>query len=138
MIIYPFPSYMDYAYTPRVPDLYFNVKSQEQRIAQLCCEIDKLIHYIGDLKDTVNSQYEIIQQLETLIPELVNEDVSDYLDEGLADPESTVYEIINDVVEDWADERTSQVDANTEAIAKLKDGNTYNDIANNGFIYRED
>lgn len=41
-------------YVPEIPKLYWDVKSQEQRIKMICCEIDKLTKYSETVADAVN------------------------------------------------------------------------------------
>ena len=53
-LIIPYNSWT--AFTPEIPKLYWDVKSQEQRIKMLCCEIDKLIKYSDYVASTVNDE----------------------------------------------------------------------------------
>lgn len=53
------------AYTPVIPELYWNVYSQEERIKRLCLEYDKLVHYastiagrVNDLSDDITTKLE--------------------------------------------------------------------------------
>lgn len=81
-IIYPFPPFGGYTWsTPVVPKLYWDVYSQEQRIKALCMEYAKLIAYNSDLADTLNNYIEIVDTLQEQLPELVNEDVKQEIQE---------------------------------------------------------
>lgn len=72
----PFPHYGDFtAFTPVVPELYWNVYSAEERVKALCMEWVKLTAFTDGMVDTINDQYDIIKQMQTDLPELVNEDV---------------------------------------------------------------
>lgn len=53
------------AFTPEVPKLYWDVKSQEQRILEICKHLDKLTNYtellatrINDLDSQTNAQFD--------------------------------------------------------------------------------
>lgn len=53
------------AYTPEIPKLYWDVKSQEQRIKAICMELHKAVCYINAVTDQVNGiSTEIEQTLE--------------------------------------------------------------------------
>lgn len=81
-IIYPFPRYWNFTeFTPTVPSFYWDTYSQEERIKALCKEYAKLIAYTDAMADTVNSQYEIIRDLEATFPELVTEAIAPALEE---------------------------------------------------------
>ena len=60
-VIPPFVGFTQF--TPAVPKLYWNVKSQEQRIKALCEELHKLIVYSETIKDQTNINTEDIEQL---------------------------------------------------------------------------
>lgn len=51
-------------FTPAVPDFYWNVKSSEQRIKEICCELHKVIEYSNYLGENINLDHQIIEQLE--------------------------------------------------------------------------
>lgn len=95
----PFPHYGDFtAFTPVVPELYWNVYSAEERVKALCMEWVKLTAYTQALADTVNEQYDdlkadiqarydaldaAVQNIDNVVtdmnerfPELVNEQVN--------------------------------------------------------------
>lgn len=50
--IVPYGSYT--AYTPALPQFYWDVYSAEQRVKHICYEIDKLANYANYLADTIN------------------------------------------------------------------------------------
>lgn len=60
-VIPPFVGFTQF--TPAVPKLYWNVKSQEQRIKALCEELHKLIVYSETIKDQTNINTEDIEKL---------------------------------------------------------------------------
>lgn len=51
------------AYTPEIPKLYWDVKSQEQRIKDICMEIHKLISYVDTVTLQVNGLSTDIEQI---------------------------------------------------------------------------
>lgn len=51
----PLPPFMGFtAFTPEIPKLYWNVKSQEQRYFMLCKELHKLICYADAIAERLN------------------------------------------------------------------------------------
>lgn len=50
------------AYTPEIPKLYWDVKSQEQRIKAICMELHKAICYINAVTEQVNGFSTEIEQ----------------------------------------------------------------------------
>jgi hypothetical protein len=97
--MYPFPHYGDFtAFTPVVPELYWNVYSAEERIKALCMEWVKLTAFTDAMVDTVNEQYsdlkadiqarydaldaavqnidDVVTDMNERFPQLVNEQVN--------------------------------------------------------------
>lgn len=55
MILNYIPPYWSWTeFTPEIPKLYWDVKSQEQRIKMLCMELDKLVKYSNLLAESIN------------------------------------------------------------------------------------
>jgi hypothetical protein len=114
--MYPFPYFRAFTdYTPVIPEIYWNVYSQEERIKKLCMEYAKLIAFTDSMVDTVNEQYEIIEDMKQRFPELVNEDVITELNKMVE--EGSLLPIVQEAIDTWMNERSAQVDANTQAIA---------------------
>lgn len=65
------------AFTPTIPKLYWNVKSQEQRILNLFDLLDKLICYVETVAGSSNDFTEQLQELK--------KELQDLKDGGLAD-----------------------------------------------------
>ena len=65
------------AFTPTLPDLYWNVDSHEERIKRICLEICKLIAYSDELADNLNIDRD---ELNKLI-----QDFEDFKDSGFED-----------------------------------------------------
>ncbi len=66
------------AFTPTIPKLYWNVKSQEQRILRICDLLDKLICYSDYLGDNVDLNREDIEALKTEFEEFKEHGFDDY------------------------------------------------------------
>lgn len=62
----PFCSFTEFV--PSIPKLYWNVKSQEQRILALCRQLHKLVCYVDFVGDKVNLNHEEIEKLKESIP----------------------------------------------------------------------
>lgn len=114
---YPFPYFADFAFSPTVPNIYWNVYSQEQIIFQLSNEYEKLVAYNNALVDTINAQYLIIENLQDKIDEVAAEATQEFLEEALQS--GTLDQTILD------------------ALASIKSGTTYGDIDTHGFAYVE-
>lgn len=94
-ITYPFPNYQAFtAFTPVVPNLYWDCYTQEERIKKLCMEIVKLTAYSNTLVDTVNSQYEEITEMRTSFDEIAKE---------IIETDPIVAQKLTDAVQSWAD-----------------------------------
>ena len=66
------------AFTPEIPKLYWNVKSQEQRILAICEQIHKLICFSDMLSDHVNINHEEIERLNALFEQFMESGFDDY------------------------------------------------------------
>lgn len=51
------------AFTPTLPQFYWDVYSTEQRIKHICCEIDKLVNYADMLGRHINVTHEEVEKL---------------------------------------------------------------------------
>lgn len=117
-IINPFPHYNGFTqFTPVVPELYWNVYSQEERIKALCMEYVKLTEFTDSMVDTLNNQYAIIEDMQARFPQLVNDDViaeiRRLVDAGEFD------DILQAEADRFLEEKTAQVTANTNAINEI-------------------
>lgn len=70
-------------FVPTVPKLYWNVRSQEQRILNLFELINKVICYADALGENVNELYEITEQIKADFEEFKNGEMVDYYIEVL-------------------------------------------------------
>ena len=69
--VYPFPYFSSFTVSPPViPDYYWNVYSQEERIKSICMRLERLVAFVDAMVDTVNKQYEMIRELKETIEEI--------------------------------------------------------------------
>lgn len=112
-IAYPFPYYSAFTWaTPTIPNLYWNAYSQEERIKNLCMEYGKMVAYLDAMADTLNSQYQTIEEINDKLPSMVAEVVT-------TDPD--IRKSIEDTVKAYIDGMT--------------EGTTYKQMTDHGFIY---
>lgn len=70
---YPLPYWWDFTVSgPTLPSLYWNVKSQEERIKKICEDLWKLIQLYKLVCDAINDHEKRIQALEDKVKELEN------------------------------------------------------------------
>ena len=75
----PLPPYNSFtAYSPTIPKLYWDVKSQEQRILELCKNMMKVVAYSGETADKVNELGEELQRLSDLFDKFMESGFDDY------------------------------------------------------------
>ena len=83
----PIPYVVPYAgfteFTTSIPKLYWNVKSQEQRILAICEQINKIICYSDMLGDKVNLNRADIDELQRLFNEFMESGFDDYYEEQI-------------------------------------------------------
>lgn len=77
-IITLMPFYALYAYTPAIPKIYWNAKSQEEIVKYLCCEYDKLRHYADALADKENETTQAVNQLTEIFKKFQESGFDDY------------------------------------------------------------
>ena len=132
-LIYPFPPYSGYTWsTPVVPKLYWDVYSQEQRMKALCMEYAKLIAYNSDLADTLNNYVEVVNTLQQQLPELVNEDVANKIEEMVTSGEfaemvqqaidkiaADIDSEVTQIKADLANETTNRVNADNDLSLRI-------------------
>ena len=80
--IVPYGSYT--AYTPALPQFYWDVYSAEQRIKHICFETDKLAHYASYLAELLGKNNEDIQELRDYVNEFLTSGFDDALAEKIA------------------------------------------------------
>ena len=73
------PSFVGYTeFTASIPKLYWNVKSQEQRILAICEQLHKLICYSDMLSDKINIDHADIVELQLLFEKFQESGFDDY------------------------------------------------------------
>lgn len=78
------PSFAGFtAFTPTIPKMYWDVKSQEQRIFGLCKLLNKVICYADMLGDTAENHEERITELETLFEQFMESGFDDYYEKQI-------------------------------------------------------
>lgn len=66
------------AFTPEIPKLYWDVKSQEQRYFTICENLHKIVCYLDCLSDHVNMDHDEIEKLKALFEEFMTSGFDDY------------------------------------------------------------
>lgn len=66
------------AFTPALPDFYWNVYSAEERIKKICCELHKLCEYSNMLADNINLDHELIDELQQAFTKFMESGFDDY------------------------------------------------------------
>lgn len=96
---YFMPSFWSFtAYTPTIPKLYWNVRSQEQRILNIFQLVDKVISYVDNENEAIADLAQKVQELESEIN----------------DPE--FYTHIIDIINEWIDTHMPEILGNAARI----------------------
>lgn len=74
VIPYPFWN----AFTPTLPDLYWNVDSHEERIKKICLELHKLTEYADYLGENINLDHATIEELQESFQKFIDGEYDDY------------------------------------------------------------
>lgn len=77
--IMPYSAFV--ASAPEIPKLYWDVKSQEQRIKNICCELKKVIEYSELTADTTNQLTEKVNELTQLFEQFQESGFDDYYEQ---------------------------------------------------------
>lgn len=80
--IVPYGSYT--AYTPALPQFYWDVYSAEQRIKHICYEIDKIIAYANMLGINLNATHDDVVKLQQELENLKNGGLLDFYEKQIA------------------------------------------------------
>lgn len=65
-------------FTPTIPKMYWDVKSQEQRLKAICAQIHKLICYSDMLSGKINDDHDAIAELQELFDTFMESGFDDY------------------------------------------------------------
>lgn len=90
--VVPYGSYT--AYTPALPQFYWDVYSSEQRVKHICYEIDKIIAYANMLGVNINATHEDVAKLQELFQK--------FQDQGLA-------ELYEKLLQQWVDDNMERI-----------------------------
>lgn len=71
------------AFTPEIPKLYWNVKSQEQRYFTICEDLHKIICYLDCLSEHMNIDHEEIEKLKELFNKFMESGFLDYYEKQI-------------------------------------------------------
>lgn len=80
--------------TPALPEFYWDVYSNEQRVKKLCWEFAKMVAFSNYLVDNINDDHELITELQDAFDEFMAHGFDDYYKEQ---------------VERWVDENFQMV-----------------------------
>ena len=76
--IVPYKAFTNF--TPALPQFYWDVYSSEQRIKQLCQELDKLVAYANMLGTQLNATEEEMEELKELLQSFIDTSLPEYLE----------------------------------------------------------
>lgn len=79
--IVPYGSYT--AYTPALPQFYWDVYSAEQRIKHICYEIDKVINYADMLGVNLNATHEDVVKLQEQFEQFKDGEMLDFYEKQI-------------------------------------------------------
>ena len=65
-------------FTPSIPKMYWDVKSQEQRIMTICQQLHKLVCYADMLSGKINIDHAQIEELQELFNKFIESGFDDY------------------------------------------------------------
>lgn len=88
------------AYTPEIPKLYWDVKSQEQRIKAICMELHKAVCYMNAVADQVNGISSEIEQILADFQAAVKQQLADQnakVQQQLADQDAKIEQALADM-----------------------------------------
>lgn len=80
-MVVPYGSYT--AYTPALPEFYWDVYSAEQRVKHICFEIDKLVDYADMLGVNININHEDIETLKKQFDEFKTAGLAEFYEKLL-------------------------------------------------------
>lgn len=66
------------AFTPEIPKLYWDVKSQEQRYFTICEQLHKIICFLDCASDKININHEDIEDLKERFDDFIDSGFDDY------------------------------------------------------------
>lgn len=79
--VVPYPFWN--AFTPTLPDLYWDVDSHEERIKKICLELHKLVEYANYLGENINLDHKTIEELQENFQKFIDGEFDDYYKEQI-------------------------------------------------------
>lgn len=71
------------AFTPEIPKLYWDVKSQEQRYFLICENLHKIICYLDCMSNAVNTNHDEIEKLKELFEQFINGNFNEFYEKQI-------------------------------------------------------
>lgn len=71
------------AFTPEIPKLYWDVKSQEQRYFLICENLHKIVCYLDCMSNAVNDDHDEIEKLKEQFQKFMESGFNDYYAEQI-------------------------------------------------------
>lgn len=84
------------AFTPALPDFYWNVYSAEERIKKICLELHKLCEYANMLGENINIDHDLITELQEAFDKFMESGFDDYYKEQIKDWIDANFKVIMD------------------------------------------
>ena len=123
-------------YVPTVPQLYWNVNSNEQRYHVLCKELHKLICYADMLGDSLEITHEQVDQLEREFEEFKESGFLDYYEQQL---EAWINANMPEIIGKYVRMVFFGLTLDGHFVAYIPDGTGWDDIIfDTGAVYRSD
>lgn len=69
------------ASAPEIPQLYWDVESQEQRIKNICCELKKLVEYVESMQEFSNETADAVRELQVQFQKFLESGFDDYYED---------------------------------------------------------
>lgn len=79
--VVPFPFWN--AYTPTLPDIYWDVDSHEERIKKICLMLHKLVEYADYLGENINLDHATIEQLQEQFQKFIDGEYTEYYEQKI-------------------------------------------------------
>jgi len=71
------------AYTPTLPDIYWDVDSHEERIKKLCLMLHKLVEYADYLGENINLDHTTIEKLQEQFQKFIDGEFTEYYEQKI-------------------------------------------------------
>ena len=127
----PFAGFTEF--TASIPKLYFNVKSQEQRIHAMCELINKLICYSDMLGDKVSDDHDAIEELIEEFNKFKNSGFLDYYEKQL---EAWINAHMADIISMYVKQVFFGLTLDGHFVAYIPEGSAWEDVIfDTGAVY---